>query len=193
MAPKKVLTLGDSLVSGGPILNGSPSWTQLLQTRRIGEMVGVVNAGVGGYTTLQTTALFTASYADKGYTHAVVLVSTNPLASGETASTLRDQLEDLRDALRADTSSGWPIDVTICTVPPRGGSASWDSTKEAQRLALNVSILAMSDITAVNLEGLGDVGSPLVLAAAYDSGDHLHLNGSGHVAVADAIDATVSW
>lgn len=188
MAPKKVLTLGDSLVSGGPILNGSPSWTQLLQTRRVGEMVGVVNAGVGGYTVAQAAALFTASYAGKGYTHAVVLVGTNDLASSTSASSLRDQLEDLRDLLLVDS-----INVTICTVPPRGGSASWDSTKEAQRLALNVSILAMSDITAVNLEGLGDAGSPLALAAAYDSGDHLHLNGAGHVAVADAIEATVSW
>lgn len=188
-APRLLVTLGDSIVAGGPIIGANPTWTELLQTRRVGETFGANNAGVGGYTAAQTSALWTATYLGKRYTHAVVLVGTNDLANGTSAATILGTLNTFIASMLADGLS-----VAVCTVPPRGGSASWDSTKETQRLALNVSILALTTVTPINLEtALGGVGSPLALAAGVDSGDHLHPNAAGHVAIADAIDAAVTW
>lgn len=188
-APRLLVTLGDSIVAGGPIIGINPSWTELLQTRRIGERFGATNAGVGGYTAAQTSALWTATYLGKRYTHAVVLVGTNDLANGTSAAAILGTLNTLVTSLLTNG-----IAVAVCTVPPRGGSASWDATKETQRLSLNTSIRALTTVTAVNLEtALGGVGSPLALAVSLDSGDALHPNAAGHVAIADAIDAAVSW
>lgn len=188
-APRLLVTLGDSIVAGGPIINGAPSWTELLQTRRIGERFAANNAGVGGYTAAQTLTLLDATYIGKGYTDAVVLVCTNNLANGDSAASC---LVTLNTIIAHLTANG--ITVAVCTVPPRGGSAQWDGTKETQRLALNTSILALTTATPINLEtALGGVGSPLALAVGADSGDHLHPNAIGHVAIADAIDAAVSW
>lgn len=182
-----VLTIGDSIVAGGPILNGSPNWTELIQTRRKGTGFSADNIGVGGYTVLQAQALYEASYRNRGHTHAAVLVGTNPLASGSSASTVNGQLDTLVSTLRADG-----LGVVIFTIPPRGGSADWDGTKETARLVVNTHIRAMADVIVVDLEPsgvLGGTGSPLALKSGTDSGDALHPNGTGHVAMADAFDA----
>jgi lysophospholipase L1-like esterase len=185
-----VLTLGDSLVAGGPILAGSPNWTQLLQSRRNTQAFSADNAGVGTYTVLQTHALFDAQYKGRGYTDAVILVGTNPLSAGTSGATVYAQILDLVNALKAD---GFTT-IAVCTIPPRGGSASWDATKETQRLAANDLIRAMADVVVVDLEPvLGGTGSPLELNPSYRSADMLHLNGAGQVPVADAIDAVVDW
>lgn len=198
--PIVLCTLGDSLVAGGPILAGNPSWTQLLQTERVGGRFGVINAGLGGAIAAQAMSIFEDEYVGRGCTHLVVLVGTNNLASGDTAASIMATLEDIRDAAKADTSGlSTGMNVTICTVPPRGGSAGWDAGDETRRLALNALILAMTGVDAVvNLEpALGGTGDPLALSAAVDSGDHLHPNGTpvtgGQAVIADAIDAAVAW
>lgn len=192
-ATVRLLTLGDSIVAGGPIIGANPNWTELLQTRRAGTDFAANNAGVGGYTIAQTKALWDASYEGKGYTHAVLLVGTNDLASSTSAATVLTGINALVAEMIADG-----LDVTVCTVPPRGGSASWDSTKETQRLTLNTAIRAFTTSTPVNLDSaLGGVGSPLALSAATDGGDHLHPNGTattgGHRLIGNAIDTAVSW
>lgn len=198
MSVKIVLCLGDSLVAGGPILNGNPGWPSILQDRRDGEHVGVINAGVGGYTAAQALALFESDYKGRGCTHLVVLVGTNNLASGDSATSIKTTLDALVTSAREDTS-GSPngINVTVLTPPPRGGSAAWDSTKETQRLALRTSILAMGADAIVDLESMAGTGSPVEMAAAYRAADMLHFNGTlvtgGTVKVADLIDAAVEW
>lgn len=198
MSVKLLLCIGDSLVQGGPILNGNPGWPSLLASRRSGRGFAIINAGVGGYTVAQAKALYESDYQGKGCTHAAILVGTNDLASSTSAATVQTTLDALVAEMRADTS-GSPngINATVLTVPPRGGSASWDATKETQRLALRTSILAMSNVTAVDLESMAGTGSPVEMGAAYRAADMLHFNGTpttgGTVKVAALIDAAVSW
>jgi lysophospholipase L1-like esterase len=198
MGTKLLMTIGDSLVAGGPILDGNPSWTQLLQSSRVGQQFGVVNVGVGGYTVSQIKAVWEAEYKGRGCTHAVILCGTNNLSAGDSAATVLAALQSLISSVQEDTS-GSPsgVDVTVCTVPPRGGSASWDATKETHRLNLNTSILALPDIAAVSLESMAGTGDPVEMAAAYRTSDLLHFNGTpttgGSQKVADLINAAVSW
>lgn len=198
MGVKLLLCIGDSLVQGGPILNGNPGWPSLLATRRAGQGFAIINAGVGGYTVAQAKALYESDYQGKGCTHAAILVGTNDLASSTSASTIQTTLDALIDEMQADTSgSPTGINVTVLTPPPRGGSASWDGTKETQRLALRTSILASHADATVDLEAMAGTGSPVEMAAAYRAADMLHFNGTpttgGTVKVADLVDAAVSW
>lgn len=195
---KLLCTIGDSLVAGGPILAGNPGWTSLLQTRRAGELFGAINGGVGGTTVAQALALFESDYRGHGCTHMVILAGTNPLASGDSAASLLVTLEALIASARADTS-GSPdgIDVTILTVPPRGGSTPWDGTKETQRLVLRTSILALTSALPIDLESMGCTGTPIEMCAAYRYSDLLHFNGTpvtgGSQKVFALIDAAVPW
>lgn len=200
MGVKLLLCIGDSLVAGGPILSGNPGWPSLLASRRAGttNSIGVINAGMGGSTVAQAKALYESDFQGKGCTHAAILVCTNDLASSTSAASCFATLEALAAEMRADTSgisSG--INVTVLTPPPRGGSASWDSTKETQRLALRTLILAMTNVTPVDLESMAGTGSPVEMAAAYRYPDMLHFNGTpstgGTEKVADLVDAAVSW
>jgi lysophospholipase L1-like esterase len=198
MGVKILLCLGDSLVQGGPILSGNPGWPSLLGSRRAGQRFGVINAGVGGYTVAQAKALYESDFQGHGCTHAAILVCTNDLASGTSAASCFATLEALVTEMRADTS-GSPngINVTVLTPPPRGGSASWDGTKETQRLLLRTSILAMTADAVVDLESMAGTGDPVEMAAAYRAADMLHFNGTsttgGTAKVADLVDAAVSW
>lgn len=198
MTVKTILCLGDSLVAGGPILNGNPGWPDILQTRRAGQKAGFINGGIGGYTAAQALALFESDFKGHGVTHLVLLVGTNNLASSASAATVQTTLDATVTSAKEDTS-GSPdgIDVTVLTPPPRGGSASWDGTKEAQRLLLRTSILAMDADAVVDLEGMAGTGDPVEMAAAYRGADMLHFNGTpttgGTAKVADLVDAAVSW
>lgn len=198
MSVKLLLCLGDSLVQGGPILSGNPGWPSLLGSRRAGQKFGVINAGVGGYTVAQAKALYESDYQGKGCTHAAILVGTNNLANGDSAASIQSTLDALVTEMHADTSgSPTGINVTVLTVPPRGGSASWDGTKEVQRLALRTSVLAMTAEAKVDLESMAGTGDPVEMDAAYRAADMLHFNGTpttgGTVKVADLVDAAVTW
>lgn len=198
MTAKLLLTLGDSLVAGGPILAGNPSWTQILQTDRIGQAFGVINAGVGGATAAQALALFEAEYKGHGVTHLALLVGTNDLASSTSAASVFATIQAIVASAREDTS-GAPggVNVTVLTPPPRGGSSPWDATKETERLGLRALILAMDADAVVDLESMAGAGSPVEMAAAYRASDMLHFNGTpstgGTAKVADLVDAAVSW
>lgn len=196
--PTVLCAIGDSLVSGGPILSGNPGWPSLLASRRSGEGFAVINGGVGGYTAAQTKALYESDFQGKGCTHVAILVGTNNLASSDSAASIQATLDALVEEMKDDTS-GDPngINVTVLTPPPRGGSASWDATKETQRGLLRASILAMGANVVVDLEAMAGSGSPVEMAAAYRAADMLHFNGTlvtgGTVKVADLVDAAVSW
>lgn len=191
-------TIGDSLVAGGPILDGGPAWPSILRSRRVGGRFAVINGGVGGATAADAKALYESDYQGRGCTHAAILVGTNNLASGDSAASILATLEALAIEMRADTS-GSPngINVTVLTPPPRGGSVPWSNTKEAQRLALRTAILSMAVDAVVDLEPMAGTGSPVEMAAAYRTVDMLHFNGTpvtgGTVKVADLIDAEVPW
>lgn len=196
-----LLSLGDSLVAGGPILGtGNPNWTQILQTGRLGtsKALAANNAGVGGTTSAQALSLWTASYRGKGYTHLVILTGTNDLSAGTSAATVLANIQSIITSAQSDTSGrAGGVIVTVLTVPPRGGSTPWDSTKETQRLSLRTSILALTGVTPVDLESMAGTGSPVEMAVAYRTADLLHFNGTpttgGSQKVADLINAAVTW
>lgn len=196
--PKILCTVGDSLVDGALLLSGNPTWTSLLQTERRGQGFAVVNFGIRATTAAQALTNFNAAVKGHGCTHVAILTGTNSLAASVAATAVQSSIDSLVASAKADTSGALAgINVTVLTVPPRGGSASWDATKETQRLALRTSILASSVDAAVDLEPMAGTGSPVEMAAAYRYSDFLHFNGTpttgGSQKVADLIDAVVSW
>jgi lysophospholipase L1-like esterase len=100
------------------------------------------------------------------------------------------------DGLRQLVGRAHEYALTIlgCTIPPMGGNTSlpgFDTPEhEAERQALNRWIR-----TGGVFEGvidadmvLRDPSQPTRLLPAYDSGDHLHPNTAGGMAVANSID-----
>jgi len=83
------------------------------------------------------------------------------------------------------------MQVVIITIPPRWGSSGWTADMETERLAFNTLALAYGvshpSALVVNSDTSLGTGSPVALQASFDSGDALHLNGTGMQALAQAV------
>lgn len=80
------------------------------------------------------------------------------------------------------------VRVLLCTLTPMAGSSGDNSTEESALAAYNAWVLSGSS----GADGVVDFNAALTngagaLAAAYDSGDHLHPNLAGTAALADAV------
>ena len=84
------------------------------------------------------------------------------------------------------------LKIRLATILPFKDANYWSEQGETTRQAVNAWIRTggeadgVIDFDAV----MRDPAEPLKLAAAYDSGDHLHPNDAGFRAMADAIDLT---
>lgn len=187
MTARFLLGLGDSIMAGGPILNGAPNVIELLQTRRRGERFSAHNAGIGGYTSANLKTLWETSYRGGSYTHLLILIGTNDLASGVASATIIANIDSIVTQALEDG-----LDVTLCTILPRKNGASYSAGLQTRLEEVNAWILAREDVTAVDTYvAMGDT-DPMALKASYDT-DGLHPNATGHVHWADTVDATVSW
>jgi lysophospholipase L1-like esterase len=73
---------------------------------------------------------------------------------------------------------------------PFGGAGNFSPEKEAKRQALNQWIRTgkMYDAVIDFEAAVRDPKDPVKIRAEFDPGDHLHMNGAGYKAMADAID-----
>ena len=75
------------------------------------------------------------------------------------------------------------------TLTPFKGARYWTPAGEAKRAAVNQWIRHSGAFDGVIdfARAVADPGRPEILNPAYDSGDHLHPNGAGYRAMANAI------
>jgi lysophospholipase L1-like esterase len=84
------------------------------------------------------------------------------------------------------------VKIQVGTLLPFKDANYWSDQGEAARQAVNAWIRSNTDADGgIDFDAvMRDPAEPLKLAAAYDSGDHLHPNDAGFRAMADAIDLT---
>lgn len=118
----------------------------------------------------------------------IIQAGINDINIGRQATHLQGSMPQVAAQARthlADT-------VYAATLPP----ATFDASKEAQRLAYNNWL--KSPTLPATLNGIVDLAplvanpnSPAQLQAAYNSGDNIHPNAAGHAAMSPALDAMI--
>lgn len=92
-----------------------------------------------------------------------------------------------------DQAHASDIKVVVCTLMPWEGWATWTEDRDKVRLAVNDYLRSSPDIdTLVDLDALmRDPDEPDHLKRKYDSGDHVHPNDAGYLAIANAMPLDV--
>jgi lysophospholipase L1-like esterase len=210
-APRKVgalVAIGDSITDGNGVQpDTNTRWTDVLaaRLRDSKDMLGVVNAGIGGGRMLQDgIGASLASRFDRdvlsraGVTHALVLVGVNDLGvqhrNGPDAPADRQLLlADLKLAHRqlAERAHAHGICLIGGTVTPYVGSDYYhpDADNEADRQELNNWIRSSGVFDAVvDFDAaVRDPAQPSRLKPEYDGGDHLHPSIAGYRAMAESV------
>ncbi len=208
-----VVVIGDSITDGAiASLDRDQRWTDHLAARLAPRGVAVVNAGISGGRLLRggmgdaATTRFQRDVLDvPGVTSVIVLIGINDIAWPGTAFA-RDQarpgLAELQAGYRTLVEQAHRRGVRIvgATLPPFAGALPgtplddyYQPDKDALRQQLNDWLRTDSPFDAViDLDAaLRDPADPSRIAAAYDSGDHLHPGDAGNRAMAEAVDLQV--
>jgi lysophospholipase L1-like esterase len=202
-----VAIVGDSLTDGrGSTTNGNDRWPdQLLarlQARASTRDVAVINEAAGGNRVLNdglgpnALARFDRDViAQSGVDAAIVFEGVNDIGTADaTPAAQRAVADDLVEAyeqlvIRAHAQG---IRSYGATITPFGGNTMYDDAqglRETTRQAVNTWIRSSGQFDAV-LDfdrAVRDPANPARLLAAYDVGDHLHLNPLGYRALAAAV------
>lgn len=166
---------GSVLGAFGDSISTAPSYADplaLLIEAGFGEQA------IGGYKTSDLIAYLKPSMTSL-YSHSVLLCGINDIIQGVAAATTQANLATLISMLNNP--------VVVCLLP-FGNYTSWDSDKEAKRVAINDWIKANADHWIDLDAALGD-GSPTqpALIAEYDSGDGLHPSAAGNTRMASEL------
>jgi lysophospholipase L1-like esterase len=116
----------------------------------------------------------------------VMLCGVNDLAGGSTAVAIMANLEPVFNAAKAQGMTVVPVLPT-----PWAATVGWTAPKQTETDSLKTLLQTWctnNGATCVNTDSLG-TGSPLVLAAGFDSGDGLHPNAAGAAALAALVQA----
>lgn len=181
LSQKRIAALGDSNTEGYG-LAGNETWAARLDDpNHLGATYAIDNFGVGGYTCTQVDNKWTTTVAPLKYGVVVLMCGTNDIRTyGDSAATVYARITALVAKIKTTGAR-----VVLMTVLPAGTSEGYTSAIEAQRVALNASILGTSGVTTVNLEPLlAGGGSPPALAQTLDG---LHLSPAGAIIVANAL------
>ena len=195
-----VVTFGASITDGvGSPVGANRRWPNLLagRLRASGRTVGVLNTGISGN---QLTADLFGDRASKRFQRDVldqpgarwVILSDDALNdlgnSGTPPATLITEYRQL--LTRAHTAG---LTVICSTLTPFRGAGYWTATADQGRTDFNAFIRSPAngcDAVLDSDRAVGDPADPGRYARTYDSGDHLHPNGAGMQAIADAVDLT---
>lgn len=203
-----IVALGDSITDGA---NGTRDadrrWPDLLAARLQAAgltSVAVANAGISGNRILKPKpGLGVAALArfDRdvlavpGVTDVIVLEGVNDFGMGwrdhdPQPPTPADLIAGYRQMIVRAHAAG--LKIRLATILPYKDANYWSDQGEATRQAVNAWIRSNTEADGViDFDAvMRDPAEPLKLAAAYDSGDHLHPNDAGFRAMADAIDLT---
>lgn len=197
-----VVTLGDSITDGrGSTTDGNNRWpddlAQRFATNAPTAGVAVVNMGIGGngiFGGLGPAAVKRFNrdvLAQSGVRWLIVFEGVNDIGGsrGERISTLATNLIAAYTQF-AGKARAQNLRAYAATITPFGGSFYDSPAHEAVRETVNAWLRtnALYDAVIDFDAGVRNPAAPSRLQAAYDSGDHLHLNPAGYQAMANNID-----
>lgn len=199
-----VAFLGDSITDGsGSTTDADHRWPDRLAERLLAQprplRLGVLNAGIGGNRVLLdaagpglgATALdrLTRDVLTQTAVETVVLLEgVNDIQQDPSEYDPQDIVAGYRQVLARSHQRG--LKVVVGTITPFEGWTRWTPQREAVRVAVNTWIRGSGEPDAViDFDAVvRNPSQPTRLRAAYDSGDHLHLNDAGYAEMAAAVD-----
>lgn len=199
--------LGDSLTDGrGSTTNANNRWPdQLLaglQQRRATGDVGVLNEAAGGNRVLHEglgpnlmSRLDRDVFALDGVRWVLVFEGVNDIGTADATPQAQTQVgDDLIMAIDQLITRAHAHDLRVygATITPFGGNTSYDDAaglREATRSRVNDWIRTGGRFDAVVDfdRAVADPAAPRQLLAAYDVGDHLHMNPTGYGVLAATV------
>ncbi|MGE6332568.1 SGNH/GDSL hydrolase family protein [Stenotrophomonas sp. NPDC077659] len=210
---RSVVVIGDSITDGATAsLDQDQRWTDHLAARLAPRGMAVVNAGISGGRLLRdgmgeaALTRFQRDVLDQpGVASVIVLIGINDISWPGTAFAReqpRPTLAELQAGYRALAEQAHRRGVRIvgATLPAFAGALPgtplddyYQPDKDALRRQLNAWLRSDGPFDAViDLDAaLRDPADPSRMAAAYDSGDHLHPGDAGNQAMAEAVDLEV--
>lgn len=212
---RAIVMFGDSITDGtNSTVNANGRWPDVLARRlkETGAAVAVLNQGISGNRVLSDGAGISALarferdvLSQPGVSHVVIFVGINdigwpgtaiePNGIVRTADEIIAGYKQLieRAHLRSIKAIGSPLTQFENAFAGRPNEGYFTPDKEAKRLAVNNWIRTSGAFDGIiDFEPvLADPSHPAAIAAAYDSGDHLHPNDAGYKAMGESIDLTM--
>lgn len=210
---RSVVVIGDSITDGATAsLDQDQRWTDHLAARLAPQGIAVVNAGISGGRLLRdgmgesAPARFQRDVLDQpGVSSVIVLIGINDISWPGTAfarKQARPTLAELQAGYRslAEQAHRRGLRILGATLMPFAGALPgtplddyYHPDKDALRRQLNAWLRTDGPFDAViDLDAaLRDPADPSRMAAAYDSGDHLHPGDAGNRAMAEAVDLKI--
>jgi lysophospholipase L1-like esterase len=175
-----VYAIGDSLTFEGEYL----AKLQAL----LGNAYCVVNKGVSGNKTSDMLARFSADIKPDGR-YVVIWGGVNSVDADVSAASIESDLQDMYDL-----AHGMGQKVVAVNITPTKTSIYWTSARQVVMDAVNSWIAGSNADYKIDMYSLleSSPGSD-TLAAAYDSGDHLHLSTAGYNLVGTTVRNGVIW
>jgi lysophospholipase L1-like esterase len=207
---RSIVTFGDSITDGyKSASDANHRWPDYLAVRLSAahRNLGVVNEGIGGnrllHNALPERLVFGPNGLSRfdrealtitGASHIVVMLGINDI--GHASPTLHPEEQVSADeiigglkqfALRAHAHR---LRIIGATLAPYSGAAYFSAQGEEKRIRVNTWIRTAKEFDGViDFDAaIRDPNMPAQLNAAYDSGDHLHPNDAGYMAMAATIN-----
>jgi lysophospholipase L1-like esterase len=184
--PPTYSAIGDSITCCGTAT--SLNWPRRLRDLWAGSKV-IANNAVGGMTTAtMLSAQWTGITKSRGYEGVFILGGINDIIGLVAEATIISNLTQMYDEARAEGLAVHPI-----TILPASGAAGWTAGMQTKLENVNAAILAYCathSLTCIDAYNSG-LRSGTALAAAYNSGDGLHVNVAGSNFLGDLIFASV--
>jgi lysophospholipase L1-like esterase len=198
-----IVAFGDSITDGARSTSDTNNRYPDQLVRRLsaaGIQMAVLNAGIGGNRVLTDGAYSSGPNAlarfehqvleQTGVTHVIVLEGINDIgyALHDPSPTAADLIAAHRQLIERAHTRG--LKIYGATLTPFEGASRFTPEGEAKRTALNEWIRtgkaydALVDFDAA----VRDPAHPLRFNPEFDSGDHLHPNDAGYIAMGNAID-----
>jgi lysophospholipase L1-like esterase len=204
-----IVALGDSITDGAGSTSGAyGTWPDALANRLVvaGLPRGVLNEGIGGNRLLSNPpADFGLAMGENalarfdrdvlgqaGVEYLVVFMGINDIGMGSWDPTQARTSADLIGALNQITERAHEHGITVIggTLTPYEGADYFSPEGEATRQEVNAWIRTSGAFDhVVDFEAaVQDPAQPSRILADYDSGDALHINDAGYIAMAEAIN-----
>lgn len=198
-----VVVLGDSITDGrGSTTNGNDRWPDFLAKRLVENpatsKIAVLNLGIGGNTVLSGGLGPTARarfdkdvLGQSGVKWLIVLEGVNDIGNSSGQGVAQGLIDAYKEFVMKARANG--IRAYGVPILPFAGSQYDSPDHQAARDTVNAWIRMPGNFDAViDLDAaVRDPQNPNRLAAAYDSGDQLHLNPAGYQKMGESVDLSL--